>query len=161
MQAYRKCGQPALPKYEDVLTSDGSVFRHGLPMSGSVRALLSQSVLQHEDSAFDARNDIHDLKLFPRMTERRMTKVMPQSDCFCKVFIQTQCFCYRTRILGHFQRMCKPRSIMISFRKKKNLRLLFQPSESFTMKNPVTISLKSRSDITRFLFSFPSLRVFA
>ena len=51
--------------------------------------------------------------------------------------------------------------IMISFRKKKNLRLLFQPSESFTMKNPVTISLKSRSDITRFLFSFPSLRVFA
>ena len=65
MQAYRKCGQPALPKYEDVLTSDGSVFRHGLPMSGSVRALLSQSVLQHEDSAFDARNDIHDLKLFP------------------------------------------------------------------------------------------------
>lgn len=26
---------------------------------------------------------------------------------------------------------------------------------------PVTISLKSRSDITRFLFSFPSLRVFA
>ena len=92
------------------------------------------------------------------MTERRMTKVMPQSDCFCKVFIQTQCFCYRTRILGHFQRMCKPRSIMISFRKKKNLRLLFQPSESFTMKNPVTISLKSRSDITRFLFSFPSLR---
>jgi hypothetical protein len=91
------------------------------------------------------------------MAEGRMAKVMPQSNRFGKIFIQAQSPRHGSGNLADLQSMSQSGSVMITFRREKNLRLIFQPTESFTMQDTVSINLKNspyRARIFRPLSAF-------
>ena len=66
---------------------------------------------------------------FAYMSERSVSEIMSQSYSFRKIFIIGKYSGDGTRDLGYFKSMCKARSVMISFRSKKDLSLMYQPSE--------------------------------
>ena len=86
-----------------------------------------------------------------RMAKRGVAQIMPKSNGFGKVFVQLQSARNRARQSGDLQRMGQARPIMVAFGLQKYLRFVLQPSERFTVRNPVNIPLETGADPT-FLF---------
>jgi hypothetical protein len=79
------------------------------------------------------------------MTERRMTEIMSQTDCLDQVFVEAQGTRYSTRDLGHFQRMCQARAIVIALWRDEHLRFVFQPTKRFRVQDAIAVALKTAS----------------
>ena len=82
------------------------------------------------------------------MTKRSVPQIMPQRDSFYEILIQPERLGDSPRILRHLQRMCQTGPVMVSFRKKKDLCLLFQTPKCLAVQDPGPVSLKDRADIT-------------
>ena len=94
-----------------------------------------------------------------RMAKRRMAEIVTQRNRFHQVLIQKKRPRRRARNLRHFQRMGKPRSKMVPFRRKENLRLPLQPPKRLAVKNAIPIPLLRRSVRVFLLRAAPPLRV--
>ena len=57
--------------------------------------------------------------------------------------------------------MGQPRPVMISLRSEKDLGLVLQSSEGFTVQDPVTVPLEHGPDITGLLIPQPSQGILA
>ncbi|WP_459861606.1 hypothetical protein [Desulfuromonas carbonis] len=77
-----------------------------------------------------------------------MTKIMPQGDRFGEVFVQGQGPGDRSGNLRNFESMGQPGPIVIPFRGKKDLGLVFQTSKGLAMQDPVAIVLKDGTNGT-------------
>ena len=95
-------------------------------------------------------------RTLPCMPERCMSQIMPQGNCFYQFLIKPECFRNCSCILWHLQCMCQPCTVMISFRKKKHLGLLLQSAERLAVHDPVTITLKDRTNITFLFLNLPA-----
>ena len=82
----------------------------------------------------------------PRMAEGCMAQIVPQGDGLGEVLIQAQRAGDGAGNLTDFQRMGQPGTIVVPFRRKENLGLLFQPPERLAVQNPVPVPLKARAD---------------
>ncbi|GAB4164293.1 MAG: hypothetical protein Tsb0017_02690 [Geothermobacteraceae bacterium] len=87
---------------------------------------------------------------FTGMAEGRMPKIMAKSDRLCEILIEAKGPGDGTRYLGHFECVRQSGPVVISFRGKKYLGLVFEPSERFAMKNAITINLKTGTNTTFF-----------
>ena len=65
-----------------------------------------------------------------RMAERRVAQIVPQGDRLGKIFVERQRTGYAPRDLRYVDRMRHAGSEMISFGRKKDLRLVFQPQKT-------------------------------
>ena len=59
-----------------------------------------------------------------RVTVRRMTEVVPERYRLGKILVKPQTTRYRPRYLAHFERVRKPRSVMIALGRKEHLRFV-------------------------------------
>jgi len=89
------------------------------------------------------------------MAEGRMAEVMTQGNRFGEVFVQAQGSSHSPGDLADFKGMSQSGPVMITFRREKNLRLILQTTESFTMQNAISINLKDGSYRAR-IFRQPS-----
>ena len=95
----------------------------------------------------------------PRMPERRMSQIMSQRNGLHQILVKLQGLRNRSGRLADFQCMRQARSVVVSFRCQKHLRLILQPPERLTMYDPVPIPLEYRPDIALFFRSDPSLGI--
>jgi hypothetical protein len=86
--------------------------------------------------------------LFPGVTKRGVSQIMPKSDRLGQILVQAQATGNCSGNLGEFQGVAQPRPVVGSFRRNPNLSLIFQPTKRLRMNNPVTIDLKRGSQIT-------------
>ncbi|CDC73209.1 unknown [Candidatus Colimorpha enterica] len=83
----------------------------------------------------------------PRVTERRVTEIMPQRNSLRKVLIQPQSPRNRPCDLTYLKRVGEPRPVMVSLRRKKDLCLVHQPPEGFRVNDPVPVALKLSAEV--------------
>ena len=86
----------------------------------------------------------------PGMAKGRVPQIVPQSDGLHQIFIELQRLGDRPGRLAHLQRVCQPRPVMVTLRRKKHLCLVFQPAKRLAVNDPVPVPLKNRPDITLF-----------
>jgi hypothetical protein len=79
------------------------------------------------------------------MAEGRMAEVMTQGNRFGEVFVQAQGSSHSPGDLAYFKGMSQSGSVVVPFRREKNLRLILQATESFTIQNAISINLKNGS----------------
>ena len=82
------------------------------------------------------------------MTVRGVTQIMPEGDGLGQVLVQTKGTGQRARHLRHLEGVRQAGTIVISFRRKKNLGLEFQTAEGFAVDNPIPVSLVFRAQVT-------------
>ena len=90
------------------------------------------------------------------MPERCMPEVMSQADSFSQVLIKIQSTGNCAGNLRYLQGMCQPRTVVVTGRCNKNLRLVLQAAESFTVQNTVSVTLKFRTYRTTSFRSAPA-----
>ena len=73
------------------------------------------------------------------MSERRVSKVMPEGDRFYQILVQAQSLRYGSCYLRNLQRMGKAISVMVALRRQKNLGLILQPAKRLAVKDPVPL----------------------
>src|SRR3954447_2104953 len=88
-----------------------------------------------------------------RMTERRMAQVVPKRNRLGELFMQAQDFCDAPRDLRHLERMGQSSAIVIACRRKKALRLVFQPPKGLRVNDAIAVPLKRRSNLIRRLLT--------
>ena len=104
---------------------------------GKIKALSSGSILYdinspqalfivYESSRMDPVKDF-----LTNMSERRMSKIMPERNGLCKIFIISKYPRCCAGYLGYLKSMSQTCSVVITLRSKKDLRLMYQSSESF------------------------------
>jgi len=91
------------------------------------------------------------------MTERRVAKIMAQSDGFGQILVEPQGFGNRACDLGDLQRMGQPRAVMVTERREKNLCLMLEPAEGLAVDDPVSVPLESRPEKMRLFWPGSSL----
>ena len=89
-------------------------------------------------------------RFFSGVTKGCVPQVMTQSNGFCQVFVHTQRFGNGTSNLRYFQCMRQTRAVMVTLRFQKDLCLVLQSAEGFTVQNTVTVTLVARADIVLF-----------
>lgn len=82
---------------------------------------------------------------FTRMAEGRVAEVVSERERFGEIFVETQHTRDGARDLRHFERMGKPRPVIVALVIDKNLRLVFETAEGARMDDPVPVPLKGRS----------------
>ena len=80
-----------------------------------------------------------------------LAQVVTQHNGLDQIFIAAQGTRNRASNLGHLQRVGEPRAIIIAFVIDKNLRFIFETSESGCMQDTVSVTLKG-CPIIRFIF---------
>ena len=83
------------------------------------------------------------------MSEWSVPQIMPQGYRFRQILVQPQRPRNGAGNAGNFQRMRKPRPIVISLRLQKDLRLVLKSPKGFGMRNPVNIPLEAGPDLVR------------
>jgi hypothetical protein len=83
---------------------------------------------------------------FAEMPKWRVTKVVTHADGLYKVLVKVQGACDRAANLGDLKRMCKPRHIVIAYRRYKNLALVLHAPERVRVNDPITVALERRPD---------------
>ena len=81
-------------------------------------------------------------RLFARMAEGGVAKIMGESQRFCQILIQMQGAGNGTRDLRHFDRMGESGSEMVALMMHKDLGFMFHPAKSGAMDNPVPVTLE-------------------
>ena len=81
------------------------------------------------------------------MTERRMSQIVSQSDSLGQILVQPHGSGDSPRYLRDLKRVSQPRPVMVGFRDKKYLRLMFKPPERVAVYNSVTVALGFRADL--------------
>ena len=85
---------------------------------------------------------------FPSMAKGSMAKVMGKSNRLYKGFVEAQGGANGSGYLRDFEHMGQPSSIMVTSRCKKNLGLVLESTECFTMDNPIPVLLNRQTEIT-------------
>ncbi len=80
------------------------------------------------------------------MTEWCVAKVMSQRHRFGQLSIQSQCTRDGPCYLRHFDRMCQPRAVIITFVFDEDLCFVLQPPKGTGMDNPVAVALEARAE---------------
>ena len=91
------------------------------------------------------------------MPERCVSQVMSECDCLGEILIELKRPGYRARDLGYLQCVRHARAVMVTIRSDKDLCLILESSERFTVKNTVPVTLEDGPDIILFLRVQPSL----
>ena len=81
--------------------------------------------------------------LLPHVPKWGMTKVMAQSDSLGQVLVEPEGPGYRPRDLGDFKCVCEPCPVVVAFRQKEDLGLIFEPPEGLAVYYPVPVSLEN------------------
>ena len=124
-------------------TDDITLFRNGDLVRVAGDAVLNFICkVQTLAVVFDIINNSHALEvvlktvgtnliedIFPRMTERRVPQIVPQSNSLRQILIQAESTGNRPCYLGDLKRVGKTCPVVISHGRKENLRFLLQPSE--------------------------------
>ena len=77
------------------------------------------------------------------MAKGRVSEIVAQPDRLDKIFIEPQRPSNCPRDLRNLQRVRKPRTVMVTLRRNKDLRLMLEPPERLRMQNTVAIALKT------------------
>jgi hypothetical protein len=85
------------------------------------------------------------------VAEGSVANIVAESNRFGQIFVQPQGPRNRAGNLSDFQRMSKPRSVMIAAWLDENLGFVLQPPERLAVKDAVPISLKARANEIVFL----------
>jgi hypothetical protein len=86
-----------------------------------------------------------------------MSEIMPESNRFGKVFIQTQSSSHGSGYLTDFQSVSEASTIMVPLRRQKNLGFIFQTSKGLTMQNTITVDLKNSTNRAGLFSNVPTL----
>ena len=80
-------------------------------------------------------------RTFARVSVRRVAEVVTERDRFGKVLVEPKRARNRAGNLADFQRMRKPRTVMVAFGGKKNLRFVFKSTKRLAMDYSVAVAL--------------------
>jgi len=87
---------------------------------------------------------------FALVPKWRMAQVMPDGNGLNQVFIQVKRACNGRRHRGHVQAVFESRTQVVVFRRDEDLRLMAQAPKGAGMDDAGVVSLKLRSERTRF-----------
>ena len=89
------------------------------------------------------------------VAERRVAKIVPHTDRFDKILIQTQGTANRPRDLGDLEGMSQSSAVVIAARANKYLSLVDQSAEALGVNDAIAIALELRAHCARFLCTLP------
>ena len=95
-----------------------------------------------------------------RMAEGSMAQVVPEGDRLGKVFVQSQAAGNGTGDLRHVDGVRHAGAEVISFRRKKDLRLVFQPQKRLAVDDAVAVALKIGAHAAGLFLPLPALGIF-
>jgi len=76
------------------------------------------------------------------MTERRVAEIMGERQRFREVFVEAELAGHRTCNLGHLERVCQTRAVMVALVEDEHLRLVLEAAEGGGMDDTVAIAAK-------------------
>ena len=97
-------------------------------------------------------------RLFPRVSERRVTQVMGKGDAFGEVFIQHQRPRHIPADLRRFHGMGKPCAVVVALVCDEDLRFSLEPPECGAVDHAVAVSLEGEPSRIGSLFIGSSQR---
>ena len=95
-----------------------------------------------------------------RVPERRVPQIVPQSDRFRQVFIESEGTGDGARDLRNVDGVRHAGAEMVAFRRKEDLRLIFQTQERLAVNNAVAVALKGGTHIAFLFRALPAFRIF-
>jgi hypothetical protein len=93
-----------------------------------------------------------------RVTEGRMTKVMPERNRFGEVFVEEKRTRHSPRYLRYLESMSKARSVMVNLRAEENLSFVHKTAKRLAVGYSVAVALKFRAHTARLYWEISPLR---
>ena len=83
--------------------------------------------------------------IFTGVTERRVAEVVGHAEAFSEIVVQPHDARDAARDLGHFERMCQPRAVVIALVRNEDLCFAAQAPKGARMDHPILIALERRA----------------